>query len=155
MIRRDGLIESYSFDKLSRPTVITLSNNLLSLTYKYNATGTVSSVTGSVNGQTVNEQYKYDPLQRLTNATVTSGGGTTTSWHEYDAVGNRIWQSVNGTKTSYTYNNLDELTGACVNPSGSNCGATNTYGYDANGNENTATVGGTALDVHMESFWTV
>jgi len=58
--------------------------------------------------------------------------------------GDDIWQSVNGTKTSYTYNNLNELTRACVGPNGSNCTTTNTYTYDSNGNEIAATVGSTS-----------
>jgi len=39
---------------------------------------------------------------------------------------------------------LNELTRACVSPSGSSCGTTNTYNYDLNGNENAATLGGTS-----------
>ena len=144
----NGLTESYSYNKLSMPSTMSVTNSsgyaLLSLAYKYNPTGTASSVLGTVNGQSVNEQYQYDQFQRLTNATITSGGATTTSWYTYDALGNRVWQSVNGTKTSYTDNHLNELTRACVGPSGSNCASTNTYNYDANGNQNATTIGGTA-----------
>jgi len=39
---------------------------------------------------------------------------------------------------------LNELTRACVSPSESSCGTTNTYNYDLNGNENAATLGGTS-----------
>lgn len=44
--------------------------------------------------------------------------------YTYDGAGNRLTQTVNGTTTSYTYNNANELTSD---------GST-TYNYDANGN---------------------
>ncbi len=123
----NGLVGSYTYDTLSRPLKITLTNStstLLSLSYSYYKTGTVSSVTGTVNSAKVNEQYTYDPLQRLTNATVTTGNAVTTEWYEYDSVGNRNRQNVNGTITSYTYNMANnELT--------STSGAV--YSYDKNG----------------------
>src|SRR5207245_10400547 len=98
----NGLIGNYTYDNLARPSSITLKNGataLLSLTYGYNRTGTVVSVTGQVNGATVNEQYRYDPLRRLTNSTVTSQGTTTTLWYQYDNVGNRLRPSLNGVVT--------------------------------------------------------
>lgn len=51
----------------------------------------------------VNEQYRYDPLRRPTNAAIASGGTSTTVWYEYDNVGNRVRQSLNGI-TNYSYN---------------------------------------------------
>ncbi len=58
-----GLIENYSYDKLSRPYLITVTNsssyNLLSLAYKYNVTGTVNHVLGTVMSKPVNETYKF------------------------------------------------------------------------------------------------
>ena len=146
----NGLTAAYSYDTVSRPSTITVTNStgppVLSLAYSYNLTGTVSSVVGSGNFQSVNEQYRYDPLQRLTNSTVTNDGATTTAWYQYDNLGNRLWQSVNGTKTSYTYNNANELTKACTAPSGSNCSASTTYSYDSDGNllsQNVTTTGTT------------
>jgi RHS repeat-associated protein len=106
---------NYTYDALSRVKTITVSSSLLSLTYQYNVTGTVASVTGWVTNTgnnkptqiTVNEQYRYDPLQRLTNSTVTSGSTKTTLWYAYDNVGNRVRQSVNNVLTSYTYNSAN------------------------------------------------
>ncbi len=138
----NSLIGNYTYDNLARPSSITLKDGAtarLSLNYAYNNTGTVASVTGQVNGVTVNEQYKYDGLQRLTNATVTSQGTTTNLWYEYDSVGNRMRQSQNGAITSYTYNTANnQLTGS------STTGNSIAYSYDPNGNLKTQNVTTTA-----------
>jgi len=141
----NGLVGNYTYNKLQRASIITLQNTgthttMMSLTYGYNKTGTVSSVVGQVNSVTVNEQYKYDPLQRLVNSTVTSNSGRTTSWYQYDNVGNRLAQSINGTVTTYTYNQANnELL------SSSSAGTSIVYAYDKNGNmlNRNVTTGGT------------
>jgi len=137
----NNLIANYTYDRLSRPLTTSLTGTTtMNLVYGYNKTGTVSSVTGQVNGAAVNEQYKHDSLQRLTNATVTSSSGSTRLWYQYDNVGNRLAQSVNGTITAYTYNLANnELTGS------SKSGTTVTYAYDKNGNllNKNETTGGT------------
>ena len=138
----NNLIENYTYDSLSRPSVMTLSGKTtMSLTYAYNNTGTAARVTGSVNGTTVNEQYRYDPLQRLTNSSVTSSGSTTTSWYEYDNLGNRVRQKLNSTITRYAYNSVNELTNSTAY---STPQTTIAYSYYANGNlktQNVTTVG--------------
>jgi len=135
----NGLIQNYTYDAVSRMSNVTLRNGgstLLTLAYGYNATGTVASVTGVVNGATVNEQYRYDPLQRITNSTVKSQGTTNTIWYTYDYTGNRLTQSINRTLTSYGYNNANnELT------SSSAPGTSSSYSYDNNGNVATRTSG--------------
>jgi len=134
----NNLIQNYTYDNLSRPSMLTLSGKTtMSLTYAYNNTGTVRSVTGSVNGTTVNEQYRYDPLQRLTNSTVTSSSSTTTSWYEYDNLGNRVRQKLNSTITRYSYNSISELTNSTTY---SNPQVTTAYSYDPNGNLKTQNV---------------
>ncbi len=151
----NGLVANYTYDKLARPATISLNNgipNLLLLLYSYNKTGTVASVTGWVNQARVTEQYRYDPSRRLTNSTVISGGGTTSLWYQYDAVGNRIWQSLNSTKTSYTYNNINELTRACTAPNGSTCTITTVYSYYADGNLQTKNVT-SASTTHSTYTW--
>ena len=103
----NGLIGNYTYDRVGRYSTIKLANGgttMMLLAYNYNKTGTVASVIGQVNQGTVNEQYRYDPLQRLTNATVVSGGATTNVGYQYDNVGNRLSQTLNGVVTSYTYN---------------------------------------------------
>jgi len=130
----NGLVGNYTYDKLLRTSTITLQNTgthttMMSLTYGYNNTGTVSSVVGQVNSVTVNEQYKYDPLQRLVNSTVISNNARTTSWYEYDNVGNRIAQSINGTATTYTYNQANNELLSSTSP-----GLSIVYAYDKSGN---------------------
>ena len=141
----NGLVGNYTYDKLLRASTITLQNTgthttMMSLTYGYNKTGTVSSVVGQVNSVTVNEQYKYDPLQRLTNSTVTSSGGRTTLWYQYNNVGNRLSQNINGTVTTYTYNAANNELLSSSKP-----GQSIAYAYDKNGNmlNKNVTAGGT------------
>jgi RHS repeat-associated protein len=134
----NGLIANYTYDKLSRPQTISLSGTTtMSLTYTYNNTGTVASVIGTVNGATVNEQYRYDALKRLTNYTITSGGSTTTGWYEYDNIGNRVRQKLNSTITRYSYNPGNELTNSTKY---STPLTTTNYSYDSNGNMKTQNV---------------
>src|SRR3989442_7415549 len=132
----NGLVGNYTYNKLDRSSTITLKNGAatpLSLSYQYNNTGTVARVTGwstSTSGSTisVNEQYRYDALQRLTNSTVTTGTATTTSWYEYDNLGNRLRQSLNGVVTSYTYNPTNNELTKC-----SSTGTSTAYTYDHSG----------------------
>ena len=134
----NNLIQNYTYDSLSRPLMLTLSGTTaMSLAYTYNNTGTVASVTGSVKGVNVNEQYRYDPLRRLTNSSVTSSGSTTTSWYEYDSLGNRVRQKLNSTLTRYSYNSVNELTNSTMSSAPQ---TTIAYSYDANGNMKTQNV---------------
>jgi RHS repeat-associated protein len=64
--------------------------------------------------------YTYDGLNRLTDANTTAGGTDHRSYG-YDADGNRTSQTINGTNTTYTFNNADQAT-------------TTGYSYDADGN---------------------
>ena len=140
----NGLVGNYTYDNLSRPLNMTLKNGgttMISLMYGYNNTGTVKSVVGSINGATVNEQYRYDVLQRLTNYTVTSSGSATSGWYEYDNLGNRVRQKLNSTITSYAYNSLNQLTNSTAYTTPQ---TKINYGYDLNGNlktQNVTTVG--------------
>lgn len=61
--------------------------------YTYNADGNMSN--GLLKG--VSSDFAYDSENRLIQA------GSTT--YEYDALNNRIWQTVNGNKTNYAYDN--------------------------------------------------
>lgn len=138
----NSLYANYTYDRMSRPSTITVrkgTNTLLSLSYSYNKTGTVTSVNGQVNGTTDNEQYVYDNLQRLTNATLTTGNTQRTLSYQYDSIGNRVWQKQNGLVTTYSYNNANnELLSSA---SGATTAA---YSYDRNGGPLTknATLGG-------------
>jgi len=150
----NNLYANYTYDSLSRTSIITVTKpgshgtttTLLSLAYNYNKTGTVIRVNGQVNGIALNEQYKYDNLQRLTNATLTKGAAQTTLSYQYDSLGNRLWQKVNGSLTSYSYNsNNNELR------SSSSSTTSSVYSYDPNGNLLTknVTMGSTVHWVYM------
>ena len=87
----------------------------------YVLTSNKQRVVDTVGGTTVG--YTYDGLNRLTDANTTAGGTDHRSYG-YDADGNRTSQTINGTNTTYTYNNADQAT-------------TTGYSYDADGNGKT------------------
>jgi RHS repeat-associated protein len=136
----NGLIGNYTYDNLQRATSIVLKNGstaLLSLSYNYNKTGTVASVTGQVNSATVNEQYSYDSLMRLTNATVTSQGSTDSVSYQYDNLGNRLTQTNNTVVTNYSYTIANNELRSLSIPS---TGASTAYSYDFAGRLKTMNV---------------
>jgi len=70
--------------------------------------------------------YGYDNVYELTSEVMKDSGGTTIysiSW-TYDNVGNRGTQTKDGNQTSYTYNNMNQMTAA----------GNITFTYDSNGN---------------------
>jgi RHS repeat-associated protein len=99
----------------------------------YNSITSTQLVTSSVTGPTptppptgieqVAIDYSYDPLYRLTRATY-SGSLAASYAYSYDAVGNRLTQTANGNRTTYTYDNANRLTS--VNGQA--------YAWDNNGN---------------------
>lgn len=129
---RDGTIANYTYDSLTRPSTIRVvsgSTLLLNLSYAYGHTGTVSSITGNLNGGSINEQYTYDQLNRVIGASIADGGTTNTFSYKYDGVGNRLNQTLNGANTGYTINQANnELTASSAT------GTSIAYSYDANGN---------------------
>lgn len=68
-------------------------------------------------------EYTYDPLYRLTTANYT-GAYTSRFAYSYDAVGNRLTQTIDGITTNYLYDNANRLTS--VNGQA--------YNWDDNGN---------------------
>ena len=83
-----------------------------------------------LNTATKSEQYSFDNGYRLTNYKKGIIGNTPISQNSYtyDALGNRTAANLNGTNTTYTANNLNQLTN-------SNNGAQNiNFTYDNNGN---------------------
>ncbi|MBO0888589.1 hypothetical protein J2P12_05755, partial [Candidatus Bathyarchaeota archaeon] len=136
----NGLIGNYTYNSLELPLRVSLNNTstnpptrLLRLDYQYNKTGTVASVTGNSTSTTgrlfsIKELYRYDALQRLVNSYVKSNNTITTISYTYDSVGNRLTQTVNGLRTSYSYNsNNNELTKSNTTTTTTN------YGYNNNG----------------------
>lgn len=141
----NGLHANYTYDSNGRPSAISLvqpgkksPTTLLSLAYQYSPTGTVSSVMGSMQGQSVSEQYGYDALGEILSGLVTSNSATTTASYHYGWMGNRISQTVNSQTTSYTYNSTNNELKSLTGP-----GGTTSYSYDADGNLIGSTIGST------------
>jgi RHS repeat-associated protein len=154
--RLSGLVDGagvalvkYAYDKSGRMSLKTSANGTFT-TYTYDAAGRLLSLVNHKDKKTVNTQfdYTYDAAGRV--ATMTTGGITTTYGYDptgqlasvatptraitytYDAAGNRtvVADSQAGT-TTFTFDNLNEVTAA----------GTTTYGYDADGNRTSMTDG--------------
>jgi len=135
----DCQVITYTYDAMSRLIGATEPfDPAHQVTYTYDTAGQLSQV-AYPNG--VAGTHAYDALGRLTAITYTHAISGTLDFFQYtlDAVGHRT-QAVdtNGT-TSYTYDNLDRLTGV-IYPDGEQV----TYAYDAAGNRTamTSTVSG-------------
>jgi RHS repeat-associated protein len=111
----NGVVTTYSYNAEKRPTRIKTvlgSSTLLDLNYTYDPVGNVLGIN--------TESYSYDSLNRLTY----SSGPWGVLRYGYDGAGNRLWASVGGTNTTYTYGAYDRL---------SSIGSTsNTYDNDGN-----------------------
>jgi len=134
----NGNITSYIYDDLNRLTQQTTTQGLTVLTdynYTLDASGHRTKITEASGRVT---DYTYDDLYRLLteNITDTTNGNYSASY-QYDKVGNRIYSTVDGVQTLFTYDDNDRL---------SQQGGT-TYTYDANGNTLTET-----LDLNTKTF---
>jgi RHS repeat-associated protein len=144
----NGQSRNFSYDDQSRLTRLTNltsgGTNVATYGYAYDLNYTTGlytmlgqwvSMTATVPSQGLSNHtttYEYDPNYQLVKATypnVTPFNGEVDSW-TYDAIGNRLTNTVNGATTNYTYqkiagnpNNWQRLT---------NDGP-NAYTYDANG----------------------
>ena len=84
-------------------------------------------------GIDITRVYTYDTAGRLTetretdNSDGTAGTGITS--YTYDKAGNRLTETKSGSTTSYSYNDLDQLTECRT------AGEAKTYSYDRNGNQ--------------------
>ncbi len=145
----NGQMRSYSFDDQGRLTQLAnthpIAGNLATYAYAYdlnNATGAYTtlgqrtSMTADVPAQSLSSaltKYYYDNRYQLTRSdypSVAPFNGEIHSW-TYDAIGNRITNTVNGTTTNYSYQRLG------TNPNNwqrITSDGTNGYTYDANGN---------------------
>jgi RHS repeat-associated protein len=131
------------YDTLNRLKELTskrTTDNVLLSKYVYtlDKVGNRKTATETVNGQNRSLAYTYDDLYRLTDEVITDvTNGNRTSGYEYDAVGNRRSKTINGVKTTYTYDANDRLLNEKVN------GATTvSYSYDNNGSTLTKTENG-------------
>ncbi len=84
--------------------------------------------------------YSYDVINRLTEAQTKNSGGTVTDTRAYlyDGTGNLTRQTINGSATSYRYNDDNRLCWSVSGTSSNACGSpptgATTYTYDDNGN---------------------
>lgn len=83
-----------------------------------------------LNDLSASEQFSYDNAYRLTSYKrgIINGAITIHNSYTYDAVGNRTAANLNGTATSYTRNNLNQVTGL------NNGTQSSSFTYDNNGN---------------------
>ena len=99
--------------------------------YTYNRLGQLKKTKAvNANGQAVEESYKYDYFGRMIQATSNDGSVQN---YSYDKNSNLTAYNLEKDETteneiSYTYNNLNQLTGLTNN------GIITSYSYDANGN---------------------
>ena len=145
-----GVVEKYKLEPTSgRPETITAEHTTgltvptLSYTYKE---GSGASENNSALIQTLTETpsgakttYSYDQLDRLRKAITKVGESTTTSYtYELDGAGNRTSQTVGTEKTTYVYNEANEL--ECRQTEGTTCSHSTTtelsrYEYDGAGEQ--------------------
>ena len=98
--------------------------------YTYDAEGDVLTDTNQDGAWA----YTFDTAGQLVQAVFTpnhadpDGLAAQDFQYAYDAVGNRISQNINGVKTTYVFNSLNEYTSSTTS------GVTTTYRYDAEGN---------------------
>lgn len=130
----NGVTMTAAYDSSDRLTSISSKNagntTLTSFTYSYTnpATGKDTSLRYSVTDAAGNATaYAYDPLNRLLEAKTTHGGTTSADYqYTFDGDGNRLSQTVNGRRSTFSYNSADE---------------DNSVGYDNNGNVTLASSG--------------
>ena len=130
--RANGSTSTYSYSAAGHVTQITHAgsggNVLAQFNYTRDQKGRLTQATETVGSSTTTKAWEYDADGKLTKETATAQGLSTTCSYQYDAVGNRTQKDCDGTKTTYSYNNLDQLTQETV---GSNA---TTYKYDGRGN---------------------
>ncbi len=122
----NGIFADQTYDNRDRLTNIVQYSDpqfpLASYAYTLDAVG---NRTGVVEGNGTSLSWGYDASYRLTSEQrLVSGTPVYSAAYEYDPAGNRTEQTVNGQVTTYTYNNLDQMTSA----------GSVIYSYDGRGN---------------------
>jgi len=139
----NGVTTNYGYDDGYRLTAMVSKNATGSVvdawTYQYDAVGNRTART-DVNGKA--ETFRYDAVYRLTEANYGDGSAEKLS---YDAVGNRLTLTNEvGMVTTYSYDVANQLIRT----------GTETFAYDANGNQTTRTapVGTTTLTYDVNNL---
>lgn len=129
-IMANGVTTSYQYDFANRlSNISTAGGTIQNSHFNYDNERQKTSI-NRLNDPARSEQFSYDNGRRLTNYKrgVIGGVPAVENTYNYDALGNRISASLNGTNTTYTSNNLNQLTS-------SNNGTHNiNFTYDNNGN---------------------
>jgi RHS repeat-associated protein len=120
---------SMQYDYANRLSGFTTSNNLQNTVFSYDKKGNKTIVNRPDQPQK-SEQFAYDNGYRLKNYKRGPVGGAAVNEHtyNYDASGNRVSRNINGSTTTYTSNNLNQLTGS------SNSSQNIVFTYDETGN---------------------
>jgi RHS repeat-associated protein len=149
----NGLTETniYTSHRLSESKVSGSSGQVSDLNYSYDLPGSgagapLTQLTSTIQGTTTTSNYVYNSaLNRLTDATI----GSDSYHYVYDLAGNLKTKTVNGTTTSYSYNNVNELTSfgsrnLSYDKAGNELsdGAGTTFSYDDRGHVSAATITG-------------
>jgi len=122
---------SISGGKLTGMSTVNSANaTLQNLGYTYDAVGNITQISDGVAAET--SAFTYDALNRLTAMNVTSGGSTVNSESfTFDATNGNL---ASKNSESYTYSSTHPHAAVAL--------GTNTYAYDANGNQTTRVVDG-------------
>lgn len=138
----NGIVEDYDYNSVNQLTVLSIRNAegvvINSYTYELDDTGRRESITENDGRYT---DYSYDDLYRLTGEIIDDAeAGNHTASYQYDWVGNRTYETVNGVQTQYQYDDNDRLEqqGGTV------------YGYDLNGNLTSETLDGVTTTYHYD-----
>ena len=131
----NGNVTDYDYSEVNQLWQLTITNasnqTLSHYVYDLDNTGRRTNITENHSGRTIINQY--DALYRLTGETITDPmNGDYTARYQYDLVGNRTYETVDGVQTAYSYNDNDWLlqTGGSL------------FGYDDNGNTISETLDG-------------
>jgi RHS repeat-associated protein len=124
----DGYTLNYGYDVAGRLATLTDGSNNQLVRYTYDASGRLSTET---KGNGTVATYGYNSAGQLVALTNAAPGGGVQSFfnYTYDAKGNRLTMTDSAGVTSYTYDDLNQLTGVSY-PSARHV----TYAYDAMGN---------------------
>ncbi|MGB3005900.1 MAG: RHS repeat-associated core domain-containing protein [Chitinophagaceae bacterium] len=126
----NGVSSNVQYDFTNRlSSISTAGGSIQNTSFTYDKERNKTTI-NRLNNPALSEQFTYDNGHRLINYKRGIIGGTPTiqNTYSYDAVGNRINANLNGSNTTYSSNNLNQLTN-------SNNGTQNiNFVYDNNGN---------------------
>lgn len=106
----NGIVVSYKYDEVNRLISEKALDKQGGLVAQYEYTLGAAGERTKVKELDRTVEYTYDALYRLTGEKITAADGTVTEYtYAYDKVSNRILKTKNGTKTTYTYNALNQL----------------------------------------------